>query len=35
MKIHGNASTCPRSRLLIVRRVEDGWTLAETRRLPV
>jgi transposase InsO family protein len=31
MKIHGNAGTCPRSRLLIVRRVEEqGWTLAET-----
>jgi transposase InsO family protein len=30
MKIHGNARTCPRSRLLIVRRVEAGWTLAET-----
>jgi transposase InsO family protein len=30
MKIHGNAGTCPRSRLLIVRRVEEqGWTLAE------
>ena len=31
MKIHGNARTCPRGRLLIVRRVEEqGWTLAET-----
>jgi len=31
MKIHGNARTCPRSRSLIVRRVEQlGWTLAET-----
>jgi transposase InsO family protein len=31
MKIHGNARTCPRSRLLIVRRVEElDWTLAET-----
>src|ERR1700712_1523751 len=31
MKIHGNARTCPRSRSLIVRRVErEGWTLAET-----
>jgi transposase InsO family protein len=30
MKIHGNARTCPRGRLLIVRRVEAGWTLAET-----
>ena len=31
MKIHGNARTCPRSRLLIVRRVEEQrWSLAET-----
>ena len=31
MKIHGNATTCPRSRLLIVRRVEEqSWTLSET-----
>ncbi len=30
MKIHGNARTCPRGRLLIVRRVEAGWMLAET-----
>lgn len=29
MKLHGNARTCPRSRLLMVRRVEEeGWTLA-------
>jgi transposase InsO family protein len=29
MKLHGNARTCPHSRLVIVRRVsEDGWTLA-------
>jgi len=29
MKLHGNARTCPRSRRLIVKRVEeDGWTLA-------
>jgi transposase InsO family protein len=29
MKLHGNARTCPHSRRLIVRRVEDdGWTLA-------
>jgi transposase InsO family protein len=28
MKLHGNARTCPHSRLLIVRRVEQqGWTL--------
>ena len=31
MKLHSNARTCPRSRLLMVRRVEkEGWTLAET-----
>jgi len=30
MKLHGNARTCPHSRLLIVRRVEEeGWTLAQ------
>jgi transposase len=30
MKLHGNARTCPRSRLLMVRRVEEeGWTLAQ------
>lgn len=29
MKLHGNARTCPHSRLLMVWRVEeDGWTLA-------
>jgi transposase InsO family protein len=29
MKLHGNARTCPHSRLLIVRRVEEeGWSLA-------
>ena len=29
MKLHGNARTCPHSRLLMVRRVsEQGWTLA-------
>ena len=29
MKIHGNARTCPHSRLLAVKRVlEQGWTLA-------
>jgi len=29
MKLHGNARTCPHSRLLMVRRVEEqGWTLA-------
>ena len=27
MKLHGNARTCPHSRLLMVRRVEEeGWT---------
>lgn len=29
MKLHGNARTCPHSRLLAVQRVqEQGWTLA-------
>ena len=29
MKLHGNARTCPHSRLVAVRRVlEEGWTLA-------
>jgi transposase len=28
MRLHGNARTCFHSRLLIVRRVEDGWTVA-------
>src|SRR5438046_7552134 len=29
MKIHGNAKTCPHSRLLLCRRVvEQGWSLA-------
>jgi uncharacterized protein YerC len=28
MKLHGNARTCPHSRLVAVRRVlEEGWTL--------
>lgn len=27
MKLHGNARTCPRSRRLLVERVESGWTL--------
>ena len=27
MKLHGNARTCPRSRRLLVARVEDGWEL--------
>ena len=27
MKLHGNARTCPRSRRLLVERVEAGWTL--------
>ena len=30
MKIHANARTCPKSRRLLVRRIEDeGWTLME------
>jgi transposase InsO family protein len=30
MKLHGNARTCPRSRRLIVERIErEGWSLAE------
>ncbi len=30
MKIHANARTCPKSRRLLVSRVEDeGWTLME------
>jgi transposase len=30
MKLHGNARTCPHSRLLMVRRVEEeDWTLAQ------
>ncbi len=30
MKLHRNARTCPRQRLLIVKRVrEEGWTLAQ------
>jgi transposase len=29
MRLHGNPRTCPQSRLLMVRRVEEeGWTLA-------
>jgi transposase len=27
MKLHGNARTCPRSRRLLVERIESGWTL--------
>jgi len=27
MKLHGNARTCPRSRRLLVERLETGWTL--------
>jgi hypothetical protein len=31
MKIHGNARTCPHSRLLLCQRVvEQGWSLAQT-----
>lgn len=29
MKLHGNARTCPRSRRLLVERVECGWTLRQ------
>jgi transposase InsO family protein len=29
MKLHANAKTCPKSRRLIVERVEVGWSLAE------
>lgn len=29
MKLHGNARTCPRSRRLLVERVEGGWTVAQ------
>ena len=33
MRIHGNARTCPHSRLLAVRRVvEQGWTLAQAAK---
>jgi lambda repressor-like predicted transcriptional regulator len=29
MKLHANARTCPKSRRLIVRRIEEeGWSLA-------
>ena len=28
MRLHGNARTCPHSRRLAVRRLEQGWTLA-------
>ena len=31
MKIHSNAKTTPRTRAVIVQRVEvEGWTVAET-----
>lgn len=29
MRLHGNARTCPHSRLLMVERVDQGWTLAQ------
>jgi transposase InsO family protein len=29
MRLHGNARTCPKSRRLIVARVEAGWSLTE------
>jgi len=28
MRLHGNARTCPHSRRLAIRRLEQGWTLA-------
>jgi hypothetical protein len=28
MKLHANARSCPNSRRLLVRRVEEGWSLA-------
>jgi len=30
MKLHGNARTCPKSRRLLVDRLEGGWSLTET-----
>src|SRR5215216_5244928 len=29
MKLHGNARTCPKSRKLLVERIEAGWSLLE------
>ncbi|HUC07972.1 MAG TPA: leucine zipper domain-containing protein [Solirubrobacterales bacterium] len=29
MKLHGNARTCPKSRRLLVDRLEGGWSLTE------
>jgi transposase InsO family protein len=29
MKLHGNARTCPKSRKLLVERIETGWSLME------
>ena len=29
MKIHGNARTCPKSRRLLVARIEQRWSLTE------
>jgi len=29
MKLHANARTCPKSRRLLVERIEDGWSLVE------
>jgi transposase InsO family protein len=29
MRLHGNARTCPRSRRLLVERLERGWTVAQ------
>ncbi len=28
MKLHANARTCPKSRRLLVDRLEEGWSLA-------
>ena len=32
MTLHGNARTCPHSRLLTVERVLEGWSLARAAR---
>ena len=29
MKLHGNVCTCPKSRRLLVERLEGGWSLTE------
>jgi hypothetical protein len=34
MKLHANARTCPKSRQLLVDRIERGWSVVEaTERL--